>query len=176
MELERDDIVVTYDASETSIDELLKACEDSGFPATVVTEPPAEPEKTATAVAGEDPEFYVAALARAKEEQKPIVLDFSAEWCAPCQQMVRKVFPDPGVVELLKRFIFVTIDTDEYPALAQKFGVVGMPDIRILSPDGKEVRQLLGFHDADAFAKELQALLDSLENADAAAEGEIAQQ
>ena len=68
MELERDDIVVTYDASVTSIDELLKACEDSGFPAAVVTEPPVEPETAATgAVEGEDPYFFRAALARANE-------------------------------------------------------------------------------------------------------------
>lgn len=168
MELERDDIVVTYDASVTSIDELLKACEDSGFPAAVVTEPPVEPEKAATgAVEGEDPDFFLAALARAKEERKPIVLDFSAEWCAPCQQMIRNVFPDPRVAELLERFVFVTIDTDEYPALAQKFGVVGMPDIRLLSSGGEELKALLGFRDADAFAKELQALLDSLENTEA---------
>lgn len=157
MELERDDIVVTYDASETSIDELLKACEDSGFPASVVTEAPVEPEKTAEIVTAEDPDFFLAALTTAKEEHKPIVLDFSAEWCAPCQKMLRETFPDPRVAGLLEGFIFLTIDTDEYPALAQKFGVVGMPDIRILSPEGKEIRQVLGFRDAQAFAEELRA-------------------
>ena len=157
MELERDDIVVTYDASETSIDELLKACEDSGFPATVVTGAPVEPEKSAEVVTAEDPEFFLAALAIAREEHKPIVLDFSAKWCAPCQQMLLHTLPDPRVAMLLEDFVFLTIDTDEYPALAQKFGVVGMPDIRILSPEGKEIRQVLGFRDAQAFAEELKA-------------------
>lgn len=166
MELERDDIVVTYDASETSIDEILKASEDAGFPATVLTAPPAEPEKAAReAVEGEDPDFFLAALATAKEERKPIVLDFSAEWCAPCQQMIRNVFPDPRVARLLEGFVFLTIDTDEYPALAKRFRVLGMPDIRILSPDGKEVRQLLGFQDAETFAEELRSSLQSLEEA-----------
>lgn len=157
MELEHDDIVVTYDASAISINELLKACEDSGFPAAVATEPPTEPEKTAATVADKDPGFFVAALAKAKQENKLIVLDFSAKWCAPCQRMVREVFPDPRVVGLLEGFVFLTIDTDEYPALAQKFDVVGMPDIRILSPEGKEIRQVLGFRDAQAFAEELKA-------------------
>ena len=153
----RDDIVVTYDASETSIEELIEACNDTGFPATVVTESTAEPEKKAEAVAGEDPEFFVAALETAKQEAKPLVLDFSAEWCAPCQRMIRETFPDPRVAGLLEGFVFLTIDTDAYLALAQKFGVVGMPDIRILSPEGKELRQVLGFRDAQAFAEELEA-------------------
>ena len=156
--MERDDIVVTYDASETSIDEILQACKDSGFPATVATEPTAEPEKNVEA--GEDPEFFLAALATAKREGKLLVLDFSAEWCAPCQRMIREVFPDPKVAVLLESFVFLTIDTDAYPALAQKYRVVGMPDIRILSPDGKEIRQLLGFHDAESFAAALQASLE----------------
>ena len=100
----------------------------------------------------------MAALATAKREGKPLVLDFSAKWCAPCQQMIRETFPDPRVAGLLEGFVFLTVDTDEYPALAQKFGVVGMPDIRILSPEGIEVRQVLGFRDAQAFAEELEAM------------------
>ena len=166
MELEHDDIVVTYDAAKLGIDELLEACEGSGFPATVVTEPRDEPEKAATeAVEGEEPDFFLAALATAKEERKPIVLDFSAEWCAPCQQMLRKTFPDPQVASLLGQFVFLTIDTDKYPALAMKFRVFGLPDIRILSPDGNEVRQLLGFQDAETFAEELKASLRRMEEA-----------
>ena len=165
--MERDDIVVTYDASETSIDELLEVCNDSGFPATVVTESTVEPEKKAEAVAGEDPEFFLAALATAKQEGKLLVLDFSAEWCAPCQRMIREVFPDPKVAVLLESFVFLTIDTDAYPALEQKYRVVGMPDIRILSPDGKEIRQLLGFHDAESFAAALQSSLEPSGNAGA---------
>ena len=159
MELERDDFVITYDASAISIDELLKACEESGFPATVATEPPADPEKTAEVITDDVPEFFLSALAKAKQENKPIILDFSAKWCAPCQKMLRETFPDPRVAGLLEGFLFLTIDTDEYPALAQKFGVVGMPDIRILSPQGKEIRQVLGFRDAQAFAEELKATL-----------------
>ena len=164
-------MVVTYDASETSIDEILEACNDSGFPATVATGPAAEPEKKAEAEAGEDPEFFLAALATAKRERKPLVLDFSAEWCAPCQQMIRETFPDPRVAGLLDNFVFVTIDTDAYPALAQRFGVVGMPDIRILSPEGKELRHLLGFHDAESFAAELQASLEPSRSAGAVTGG-----
>ena len=118
--MEEDVIVVTYDESETSIDEIIKACEDIGFPATVVSELSAEPDRKAETIAGEDPEFFVAALATAKREDKPLVLDFSAEWCAPCQRMLRDVFPDPRVADLLKGFVFLTIDTDAYPALAQK--------------------------------------------------------
>jgi len=160
MELERDDFVVRYDASQISTDDLLRVCSDAGFPAAVADAP--TPKTKPVLGTEDDPSFYTEALARAKKEGKPLVLDFSAEWCAPCQQMIRATFPDPKVAALLKDFVFLTIDTDEYPALTQKFGVVAMPDIRILAPDGKEIRRVLGYKDAEEFATVLTATLESL--------------
>jgi len=159
MELERDDFVVRYDASQIDVDDLIRVCDDAGFPASVAEEP--TPETKPTLDTEDDPVVYTDALARAKREGKPLVLDFSAEWCAPCQQMIRSTFPDPKVAALLEDFVFLTIDTDEYPALTQKFGVVAMPDIRILSFNGNEVQRVLGYKDADEFAAVLTATLES---------------
>ena len=55
--------------------------------------------------------------------------------------------------------MLVKIDTDEHPSLAQKYGVVGLPDIRLLKPDGEEIRKLRDFQNPDAFAGEIEALL-----------------
>ncbi len=158
MEIQRDDLIVTYDASTITIDDILDVCKSTGFPASVVVEPVAELKTEGRAITVETPEFFTDALAKAKKELKPLVLDFSAAWCAPCQKMTRDVFPDPRVATLLEGFVFLTIDTDEYPELAQEFGVVGIPDIRILSPQGKELRKILGFRDATAFAEVLEKI------------------
>lgn len=89
--------------------------------------------------------FFVEGLAQARQEQKPIVLDFTADWCLPCQRMENEAFPDPAVATLLKRCIMLKVDLDEHPSLAQHFGVVGLPDIRLITPEGAEAGQLLDF-------------------------------
>ena len=73
--------------------------------------------------------------------------------------MIKETFPDPKVAPLLEQCVLVKVDTDEHPGLSQKFGVVGLPDIRLLTPDGEETRRLRDFQNPDAFASELETLL-----------------
>ncbi len=150
MDLERDQFVVRYDGSLARESDLIAASEGEGFKAQVVSDPP---------TIEEDPPFFRAAMARARREQKPLVLDFTATWCQPCLRMIRETFPDPKVAPLLERCVLVKIDTDEHPGLSQKYGVVGLPDIRLLTSAAKEVRRLRDFQTPDAFALELGELL-----------------
>lgn len=150
MDLERDEFVIKYDASLASDAELIAAGKDAGFPSQVVAEPPTTQE---------DPLFFREAVTKAARENKPLVLDFTASWCGPCQRMLKETFPDPKVAPLLEQCVLVKIDTDEHPGLSQKFGVVGLPDIRLLKPDGKEIRRLRDFQNPDAFAGEIDSLL-----------------
>ncbi|MEK7834171.1 MAG: thioredoxin domain-containing protein [Acidobacteriota bacterium] len=99
------------------------------------------------------------ALAEAKRENKPLVLEFTAEWCAPCKQMERTTLVDSRVVELLKQVVFVRIDTDRQPEIAERLGVVGLPDIRFAATNGRLLRQLRGFQTAESFAAALQQLI-----------------
>lgn len=149
MDLERDEFVVSYDSSASTEAVLIAVVAKQGFTARVAT----------TAQAAEDPNFFREALAKARREDKPVVLDFSASWCVPCQRMLRETFPDERVAPLLERLVLIKVDTDEHPALANKYGAVGLPDVRLLSPTGEELRRYRDFQGPEAFARALDEVL-----------------
>ena len=149
MDLERDEFVVNYDASLAAVADLIATIKQEGFTALV----------EATNLALEEPAFFREALAKARRENKPIVLDFTASWCIPCQRMLRETFPHEKVAGLLERFVLIKIDTDEHPVLANKYGAVGLPDVRLLSPEADELRRYRDFQGPDAFAQSLDELL-----------------
>lgn len=159
MVLENDEFLITYDPAKGSDELLVETVKKSGYTARVVSD---HAEKTAEAEVTVLPEGFPVldkVLAQAKRENKPLVLDFHAEWCIPCKQMEKNVFPDPKVAAQLKRVVFVRIDTDQEPELTQKLGVVGLPDIRFATSDGKIVNKTIGFQDAEAFSEQLGELL-----------------
>jgi thiol:disulfide interchange protein len=85
-------------------------------------------------------------LAEAKQMGKPVLLDFSATWCPPCQEMKRVSWPNPQIEQVITRdFVPVQIDADQRDAqaAAEKYGVVHLPlpALLILDADGKVIRQ-----------------------------------
>ena len=86
------------------------------------------------------------ALARAKSEKKPILLDIGAVWCHWCHVMDAESYEDPAVAEVLNRdFVCVKVDRDERPdvdtryqrAVAALSGQGGWPLTAFLTPDGE---------------------------------------
>lgn len=164
MRLDRDEFVVTFDPVKADESQLIAKVKESGYTAQIVSGKTtgAEAVTPTTLPRGFAP--LDEALAQAKRENKPIVLDFSAEWCVPCRRMEKTTLVDPRVVERLKQVIFVRLDTDQRPEIAQKLGVVGLPDIRFVTPNGRMLRQLRGFQDAELFAAALDQLIRQITN------------
>jgi thioredoxin-like negative regulator of GroEL len=78
--------------------------------------------------------------------------------------MEKTTFKDERVKALLGRCIFVRIDTDKYPDIAKRMSVEGLPNIRFALPDGRVIRSLRSFQDAESFSSELEGLLRQMEN------------
>ncbi len=98
-------------------------------------------------------------LAAAAFQQKPVMLDFTADWCSTCKEMEIYTFSDPDVIQSLRDFVLlradVTADDATDKALLQgRFGMPGPPSIMFFDRNGKEQKKLrvVGFVPADRFS------------------------
>jgi len=72
---------------------------------------------------------------------KPVVVDFWAEWCGPCKQMAPHL--DAVAEELGETVKVAKLNVDDNPMAASKYGVRGLPTL-ILFKDGKVAGTHLG--------------------------------
>jgi uncharacterized protein len=87
-----------------------------------------------------------AAFARAKAEDKPVLLDIGAVWCHWCHVMDGESYEDPEVAKLINQyFVAVKVDRDERPDVDARYqaavsaisGQGGWPLTAFLTPDGR---------------------------------------
>ena len=75
-----------------------------------------------------------------KNSDKPVLLDFYADWCGPCRMVA------PIVEEIANenpQYVVGKINVDDEPELAGKFGVFSIPTLVVLK-DGKVAKQVSG--------------------------------
>ncbi len=84
---------------------------------------------------------YPAALAQAKQQHKPLFIDFGASWCHTCLSMQRTVMRDPGLRPVASKVVWLGIDTEaeRNKALIDKFPLDVWPTFLILNPADETV-------------------------------------
>ncbi|MFH1777288.1 MAG: thioredoxin [Candidatus Omnitrophota bacterium] len=84
---------------------------------------------------------------------KPVLVDFFAEWCAPCKRMAPVI--EELAVSLGDDVKVGKVNVEESPELAAKFGIMSVPTIMIFK-QGSVVKQSSGFQPKEQLAKEVR--------------------
>ncbi|KAL1561142.1 thioredoxin Y2, chloroplastic-like [Salvia divinorum] len=91
-----------------------------------------------------------------EKSDKPVLVDFYATWCGPCQLMVPVL--EKVSASLIDKIQVVKIDTEKYPAIADKYQIQALPTI-ILFKDGKPFDRFEGAMGADQLIERVETSL-----------------
>lgn len=103
-------------------------------------------------------------LALARSQQKPVMLDFYADWCVSCKEMEKYTLAKPEVQQALSHMTLlqadVTANSDADKALLKKYRLVGPPSMIFYDSNGQELpaMRLVGYIKADRFIEHLKPL------------------
>jgi thioredoxin:protein disulfide reductase len=86
--------------------------------------------------------------ARAAAENKPVIIDFGAQWCKGCRELESDTFPDARIRTESQRFVAIRVDATDMDAtkpVQDKYEVVGLPTLILLDGSGKEIARFNEF-------------------------------
>ena len=86
----------------------------------------------------------------------PVLVDFYADWCGPCQMMVPIL--EQVNAQLKDSLQIVKIDTDKYTGLASQYAIAALPTL-VLFKEGKPVDRIEGVVQAPQLVQHLRALI-----------------
>jgi len=96
-------------------------------------------------------ESFSKASSQAASSKKLMMVDFWAEWCGPCKQMLATTYKDPKVVEKAKSFVPALINVDKDAETARKYNIEAIPMVLIIDAKGKVVASSKGYLTPEKF-------------------------
>lgn len=82
----------------------------------------------------------------ARSNNKPVIIDFQAEWCAACHELDEKTFSQPEFESMAKDFMLLKVDatedTPEIQVILKKYDVKGLPTVLFVNRNGKILNHL----------------------------------
>lgn len=89
-------------------------------------------------------------VAQLKTQGKPIVIDFTATWCGPCQRL--KPHFNALSEKMADKVTFIKVDVDKWKDLALEYGAQSVPTIVVVNADGKKT-STVGYMEEDELEK-----------------------
>ena len=106
---------------------------------------------------------FLQAQARARQESRPLLVDFGAAWCGACKELDKLTFSHPSVGDEAARFVAVKVDAtnDEDPLVAstiKQLNVMGLPTVIVFDSRGNEAKRFTDFVTADVMLAALRGV------------------
>lgn len=127
---------------------------------------PLAPVSTSTATRATVPweDFTTEGLARARREQRLILVSVYTRWCHWCHVMDEETWADPRVASILRdRFVTFRVDADERPDVAARYREWGWPATAVLTTDARPVLRIKGYRPPDTLLATLQKIVGDLD-------------
>ncbi len=102
---------------------------------------------------------YQDLLQEAKRLKKPILLDFTASWCAPCKKMYKETFSDEEVASMISvKYLAYKVDVESYEGMeiSDALQVAQYPTIVFLDSNANAMNRVKGFFPPDYFLRILE--------------------
>ena len=100
----------------------------------------------------------------AKREDKLVMLDFYASWCAACKELDHKTYADPAVAAKLADYVNIKLDftrsSETTEALTEKYQIPGLPVVIFMDAEGRVLKRFTGF----VGPEEMLSILNDIEN------------
>jgi thiol:disulfide interchange protein DsbD len=94
-----------------------------------------------------------AAFAKASQEGRRVLMDWSADWCTVCKEMEKEAFTRPDVQKALSEYVLLRVDATELNAreqeLADKYKFLSAPTLIVADGDGKLVGRMEGYENPE---------------------------